>query len=340
MLFSVLIPVYNVEKYLAECIDSVICQTEQDYEIILIDDGSTDSSVAICDSFAQRYPDRITVKHNKNQGLILTRTELMQSARGDYFVHLDSDDALRSDALSLVKKAIERHHPDLVIYGLRRIGLDGSDTDQLMINESRLYTESEKTALYKTMCSTTKLNNYVTKVACRELALSGEMFPNYSQVRIGEDLLQSLPLMTNAKRIYYLAEPLYCYRKNTGSMTLGGAKNRYESENIVFSELIRYTRIWGIHDEMLPIIQGRYVLMCIDVLSVYCMDRQNKEGFLRLFHTIAADDLFASAKTAVGSFSAWKKMLWHLIVAEKRNTFSFAWRTIWNLSGLKKKLRG
>lgn len=338
MLFSVLIPVYNVEKYLAECIDSIINQTAQDYEIILVDDGSTDSSGIICDSFCEQYPDLITVKHNKNQGQILTRVDLMKSARGEYLVHLDSDDTLHLDALSMVKKVIEQHHPDMVIYGFQRIGLDGTRTDQIITNESKLYDKSEKEVLYKTMCSTSKLNNYVTKVVRRELALSSEFFLNYSNVKIGEDLLQSLPLMTNAKRIYYLAEPLYCYRKNIGSMTIGGAKNRYESESIVFSEMIRYTKLWGIHDEMFPTIQRRYVSMCLDVLSIGLMNKQCKVEYNRLFHRIAKDKLFVSSKTSIERFPEWKKMLWRMAVAEKHRTFSFTWWVIQNISELKKQL--
>lgn len=338
MLFSVLVPVYNVEKYLAECINSILNQTEQDYEIILIDDGSTDSSGMLCDFFAERYPDRITVKHNKNQGQILTRVDLMKSAHGEYLVHLDSDDSLRIDALSLVKKAIEQYQPDMVIYGLHRIGLDGTGTDQLMTNTSLIYEGSDKVALYKTMCSTSQLNNYVTKVARRGLALSSEMFLNYPQVKIGEDLLQSLPIMTNAQKIFYLAEPLYNYRKNIGSMTLGGAKNRYESESIVFSELIRYSKLWGIHDEMFSVIQRRYVTMCLDVLSVGSMNKQDKEEYIRLFHEVSKDNLFLSSKNSIEDFPAWKKVLWKLATLDNPHVFSYAWSVIRNISGLKNLL--
>lgn len=338
MLFSVLIPVYNAEKYLTECVNSILNQTEQDYEIILIDDGSTDSSGMICDSFAELYPDRITVKHNNNQGQILTRVDLMKSAHGDYFVHLDSDDFLRIDALSLVKKSIEQYQPDMVIYGLHRIGLDGTGTDQLMTNISMLYEGRDKVALYKTMCSTSQLNNYVTKVVRRKLALSSKMFLDYPQVGIGEDLLQSLSIMTNAQKIFYLAEPLYNYRKNIGSMTLGGAKNRYESECIVFSELIRYSKLWGIYDEMFPVIQRRYVTMCLDVLSVGSMNKQNKDEYIRLFHGISKDNLLLSSKASIEDFPIWKKVLWKLIAADNPHVFSYVWSIIRNISGFKKLL--
>ena len=66
MRFSVLVPVYNVEKYLIECLDSIICQTYIDYEVILIDDGSTYNSFEICDQYATNYPDKVKVKHKNN----------------------------------------------------------------------------------------------------------------------------------------------------------------------------------------------------------------------------------------------------------------------------------
>ena len=68
--FSILIPVYNVEKYLEQCLNSVINQTFCDYEVIIVDDGSTDNSSCICDSFAEKYPKKISVIHKENQGLI------------------------------------------------------------------------------------------------------------------------------------------------------------------------------------------------------------------------------------------------------------------------------
>ena len=95
MLFSVCIPVYNTSKYLDECLASVLCQTEKDYEIVLVDDGSTDGSGALCDRYAARYP-HIRVIHKENEGLMMTRRRGFQEALGDYFICLDSDDALRT----------------------------------------------------------------------------------------------------------------------------------------------------------------------------------------------------------------------------------------------------
>ena len=88
---SVIIPVYNVEKYLAECVDSVLAQSCQNYEIILVDDGATDSSGRMCDEYA-RKDSRIRVIHQSNGGLSAARNAGLDAAQGEYVYFLDSDD--------------------------------------------------------------------------------------------------------------------------------------------------------------------------------------------------------------------------------------------------------
>ncbi len=99
MLVSIIIPVYNVEKYLGECLDSVLAQDYRDLEIILVDDGSTDSSGAICDDYATR-DSRITVYHTENGGLSCARNYGTARASGEFIQYLDSDDCLTEGAIS------------------------------------------------------------------------------------------------------------------------------------------------------------------------------------------------------------------------------------------------
>ena len=90
-LVSIIVPVYNVEKYLKRCVDSILAQTFIDYELILVDDGSSDSSDIICDEYAAKF-DKIYVIHQKNGGLSAARNAGMSIARGEYFLFCDSDD--------------------------------------------------------------------------------------------------------------------------------------------------------------------------------------------------------------------------------------------------------
>lgn len=114
--FSIIIPVYNVEKYILECLSSILNQTFLDYEIILVDDGSTDSSGEICDEYALKYSN-VHVYHQVNQGLSAARNFGVQNATGEYIWFVDSDDVvLTSDALETLNKNIVGQ-VDVVVFG-------------------------------------------------------------------------------------------------------------------------------------------------------------------------------------------------------------------------------
>ena len=115
MLFSVVVPVYNVEKYLDECIESLTCQSFKDFEVVLVDDGSTDSCPQMCDDYASRYPN-IKAVHKANGGLSDARNVGIKNASGDYICFLDSDDWWSTpDALLKIAAAIDKaNNPDIV----------------------------------------------------------------------------------------------------------------------------------------------------------------------------------------------------------------------------------
>lgn len=112
---SVIIPVYNVEKYLRKCLDSVINQTLKDIEIICVDDGSTDGSGKILDEYAQK-DERIKVIHQKNQGLACSRNNAMKIAQGEYILFLDSDDYIREDTCEILFKQALAHNLDMLSF--------------------------------------------------------------------------------------------------------------------------------------------------------------------------------------------------------------------------------
>lgn len=120
MKFSVIIPVYNVEKYLSTCIESILGQNFKDFEVILVDDGSTDNSGNICDEIAQKYCDFIRVIHKENGGLSSARNAGLKVAEGEYIVFVDSDDYIDCESLSRVNSVLEKYYPDVVaLYGYR-----------------------------------------------------------------------------------------------------------------------------------------------------------------------------------------------------------------------------
>lgn len=128
-LISVIIPVYNVEEYLRECVDSVLNQTYENLEIILVDDGSTDSSGEICDEYVEK-DERISVIHQKNAGPSKTRNTGLDNATGKYIYFLDSDDYIESNALELLVSTAESNGADLVFFDARSFTDDGSEVRQ------------------------------------------------------------------------------------------------------------------------------------------------------------------------------------------------------------------
>ena len=117
---SIIVPVYNAEKTLARCVDSILNQTYQDYELLLVNDGSTDSSGGLCDSYAAR-DQRVRVFHKENAGVSNARNLALAQARGTYLQFLDSDDWITPEATLSLVRAAEDHQCDLIISDFYRV---------------------------------------------------------------------------------------------------------------------------------------------------------------------------------------------------------------------------
>lgn len=125
MTFSIIIPVYNVEKYLAKCIDSLLAQGCRDYEIIVVNDGTPDNSQSIIDDYVAKYPDLIKGYIKENGGLSDARNYGAERAKGDYLVFVDSDDYVSADMLEKLKEIIDEDTPDVLGFGFVAVNEEG-----------------------------------------------------------------------------------------------------------------------------------------------------------------------------------------------------------------------
>lgn len=117
MLFSLVVPVYNVAQYLPKCVESLLAQDFEDYEILLVDDGSTDGICPVlCDQYAAQYPQRIHAIHQKNCGLGGARNTGLEAASGEYLFFVDSDDYIEKDSLSYLSKQISKNPADMYFF--------------------------------------------------------------------------------------------------------------------------------------------------------------------------------------------------------------------------------
>lgn len=245
--FSILVPVYNVEQYLNQCLESLIDQNSNSYEIVLVDDGSTDLSGEICDEYMEKYPELIRVIHKENAGLLMARRTAIKVAKGKYFIFVDSDDFVEKSMLSTFDEIIKKYNPDMIIYHLDRYdGEKYSFFRNTLYNESRLICSNEKEDYYKATLLHSISNGMCGKVVSREIVDIEKDYSHFKHVSVGEDLLQSLPIITKSERIYFLNEILYHYRINPNSVGRVADYKRYYSMCSVEKELSKYAELWNV----------------------------------------------------------------------------------------------
>lgn len=249
MRFSILVPVYNVEKYLKQCLDSILSQTFTDYEVILADDGSTDSSGKICDEYVKKYPDKIKVFHKENEGLLLTRRFSLKKAQGEYIVFVDSDDYVSPDLLQVLDQNFTKHGCDMVIYNFNRF-VDGEDeltSPSIPYADETIFEGDSKTELCKQYILKHTFVNMWVKSVKREIVDIDADYTKWNVAR-GEDIIQSFALFDNASKILFIDNKLYYYRKNEGSVTLKVALKDYKSFLTHSEKTFQYIDIWNMSE--------------------------------------------------------------------------------------------
>ena len=226
---SVVIPVYNVEKYLAECVESVLGQTYQDFEIILVDDGATDSSGRMCDEYVQK-DNRICVIHRINGGLSAARNTGLKAAKGEYVYFLDSDDYIESCALEHLMAAAEQEQADVVFFD-GYVFFDECEEDDTVSRYARhtaYAAENGREMLRKLLLN----EEYRTAVP---LMLFNREFLEENGLQFLEGIIHEDELFTfqvyNADgRVAHCHEQLYARRIRPASiMTASGILRRYDS---------------------------------------------------------------------------------------------------------------
>lgn len=251
MKFSILIPVYNVEPYIRECLDSVMNQTYTDYEVILVDDGSTDGSGMICDEYSRKYPGMVKVIHKENQGLISARREGIRHANGAFCVFVDSDDRVEPDLLETVADYLSRDDEiDIVLFSYRYLK-DGVPAERYppAFADQTEWTKENKKALFETLVFTNNITAIWTK-AIRTCVLRSDPidYTAYYHLNMAEDLLQSLHPILEARKVCYADRVLYNYRINTESISHSFKleKVRKNSTLHVYHEILNCLLQWDL----------------------------------------------------------------------------------------------
>lgn len=236
MKLSIIIPVYNVEQYLQNCVQSVLTQTYQDLQVILVDDGSTDSSGILCDQLAQQ-DSRIQVVHKVNGGLSDARNAGLKVATGDYVAFLDSDDVyLQADGLAQLMAVALAEQPDVLlfqavdIYPHRQSARKAYDTDYLATHTG--------TEVFHQLVRTQSFNmSACFQIIQRELLEQNQIY--FEKGLLSEDVDWSLHLWRYVSKVRAINLPLYGYQHREGSISTTYTIRNLRSYEHIFAKFVR-----------------------------------------------------------------------------------------------------
>lgn len=208
ILISIITPVYNVEKYLPQCIDSVIAQTFSDWELILVDDGSTDRSGAICDEYAAK-DSRIRVLHKENSGQADSRNIALRMARADLIGYVDSDDWIEPDMYEVLYRAMTETGADISVCGYFTSYV-GKEKASCQGDGISVYRRDEALEL---IVRDRKIKNFLWDKLYRKKVISADMPKSFSY----EDYATLVKWFASSETVSVCSRPEYHYRQRKGS---------------------------------------------------------------------------------------------------------------------------
>ena len=275
-LISILVPVYNTEEYLQECLDSIVNQSYQNLEVILINDGSTDASGEICDRYASQDK-RIRVIHKENQGVAIARNVALAAAAGDYICFVDSDDYIDLEMCAHIVEAFQATQADVVTFGYYLVYDSGRRKEVRYIHTGEIGREE---ALLGIVAGT--IGNYFWgKAYTREVLANIECPPG----KAWEDMGTMYKIFLKAEKLFFVDEKLYYYRQRMNSIVHTiGEKALCDIFNL---QKERYDVLMGAYPQ---VAEAAFDVLALSAIRLYdrslwngvnSEDLQNAEAFLR-----------------------------------------------------------
>lgn len=218
-MISIIVPIYNVEKYLSRCIESILNQTYKNIELILVDDGSPDNSPQICDHYANT-DDRVCVIHQSNAGVSAARNAGLKIAKGQYIGFVDPDDWITFDMYEGMLEAIEKNRVDLVICGYDYYDEDGNidEKRRYVVQDNRIITQKEVMRSFSDMPPTIR-HGVVNKLFSKNL-LKEQLF--VEGLHSSEDVMFLNEYVMKIQNAVMVHRPYYKNTVRQGSATHGG----------------------------------------------------------------------------------------------------------------------
>lgn len=276
---TIVLPIYNVEKYLDRCVESLVNQTYKNLEIILVDDCSPDGSARICDEWAKRDA-RIKVIHKAvNEGQGVARNNAMDIATGEYICFFDSDDYIGNNtAISTLVEAAEREQAEIVVFGLKNIAPDGTETGQFVPKVgTRTYRDREvqEEFLPEFVSSDPKGNGeklfymaaWLVMYSLKKIRTIGWKYVSERKI-ISEDVYSLMNLFDTIDTVTVVPEAYYCYCANDGtSFSRKYTPNRYDRIKHFYQETVKLCHEKKYSDDVIARVAEPYLSYTMSTLK-------------------------------------------------------------------------
>lgn len=332
-LISIIIPVYNVERYLKRCVDSIIHQTYENLEIILVDDGSSDRSGSICDEYKE-HDNRIRVIHKENGGLGFARNSGLEIATGEYVAFIDGDDYIGKTHIEAMLGLIKETATDTCMSGHTKV-FSGATVEHKNVCAGRNFYDDVKEQILPRMCGADNTgNDYIEMSAC--MVLFSNKIIQENKLRfvserefISEDLVFDFSYYPLSKGVCCGDMVDYYYCDNEGSLTTKYRPDRFSSEVKLYKEIRKKATELGIENLVTPRLNT--TLIAIARYSIKLEEKfKSKIGKAtakKHIKIICNDELLAEVISEYddkGTKKSSRAVNWLI----KRKAYSFLWLTM------------
>lgn len=321
--FSVILPIYNVEQYLERCVRSVEKQSFRDYELILVDDGSTDISGQICDKLAERH-DNIRVIHKENGGLSSARNAGIEIARGEYIWWVDSDDWISPCALSILYATAKFRQQDIIKFNHIRVTHEEKMIASIAAPGEYILRNQIKELIQQAFTKTSKYILSAWSHIYRRQFLEENQLRFVSEREIGsEDYLFNLQAILLAERVSVIEESLYYYEQRMGSLTQRYKCDLPQRYMRLYHQIRDFYQQNGALEQCEPMINQFYVWhlihgICIPNEYYVSQDHTMFEGRKNIIAFMKIAEFRGVVKRLMVTTDSWKQyvellaMYWHV----------------------------
>ncbi|NMM97685.1 glycosyltransferase family 2 protein [Bifidobacterium olomucense] len=318
-LVSVIVPVYNVERYLPACLDALIGQTYQTLEIMLIDDGSTDGSAAICDVYAAR-DERVHVIHQTNRGQSAARNAGLDRAQGEYICFVDADDIPNRKYVETLVRGMEDHDADMATIRFSHIDQNGRPIERHAPHNryDTIVTLNREQALV--LILTNRLESFPWSYAAKSTLYNGPYHVRFPEGQVMEDAATTYRAMANGSRLVYLPVSVYQYRIRAGSTMDGNNPAITQGSILNCTRILKTVDDLGLPENDAMDIRCRYFEILIACHYTLLRDRSsyrhNDDSATQARYVNSLAQSFAThidvSRLPLGTRLRWQLMRWKL----------------------------